>query len=393
MSSFNVKIVKIEDVSQHPNADRLEIVKILGFDVVVGKGCFKKGDLTAYIPEASIVPDHIANTIGVKGKLYGKKKNRVKIIALRGVYSQGLLYPIEKNASDEYQISVFKDGVSKTKTVTLNEDVAEFMEIEKYRVEVPPMFQGEVFPIDVMERIRFDIENIKNYPDIIKDGEEVVFTEKIHGTFTHVVYLPPAYISREKINYPDAFQSDKGIVMVSSKQNSHNGFMFKKDGENNDRNAYLRSVRDQDLLNKLPLYFEEYQYPVILLAETFGPHIQDLNYGVLKGEQKGFRVFSVYTKEDGGMFKPMDSDELDLILQSLSLDRAPVLYRGPFSEEVMMQFTNGKETISGKEMHIREGIVISPMVERYNSSLNLGRVILKSINVDYLTRKGGTEFN
>lgn len=255
------------------------------------------------------------------------------------------------------------------------------MEIEKHRVEVPPMFQGEVFPIDVMERVRFDIENIKNYPDIIKDGENVIFTEKIHGTFTHVVYLPPSYIEREKISYPDAFQSGKGIVMVSSKQNSHNGFMFKKDGLNNDRNAYLRAVRDHDLLNKMPICFSNYQYPVILLAETFGPHIQDLSYGVLKGDKKGFRVFSIYTKEDGGMFRAMNSDDLDIALQLSDLERAPVLYRGPFSEEVMMQFTNGKETISGKEMHIREGIVISPMVERYNSSLNLGRVILKVLTL------------
>lgn len=393
MSTFNVKVVKIDNILPHPNADRLEIAKIMGFDVIVAKQKFKKGDLAAYIPEASIVPDHVASEIGVLGKLDGKKKNRVKIVALRGVYSQGLLYPISKIDENSGIINISKNNTSNMKVVTLDEDVSDFLEIEKYRVEVPPMFEGDVFPIDVMERISFDIENIKNYPEIIQEGEEVVFTEKLHGTFTHVVYLPPAYISREKINYPDAFQSEKGIVMVSSKQQSHNGFMFKKEGKNSERNVYLKAVIDNDLINKLPISFMDHKYPVIILGETFGPHIQDLNYGIYKGESKGFRVFSIYTKEDGLRFKPINSDNLDIILNDIELNRVPVLYRGKFNKEVMDKFTNGKETISGKELHIREGIVITPLIERYDSRINLGRVILKNINIEYLTRKGGTEFN
>lgn len=393
MSTFTVKVVTIDEILVHPNADRLEIAKVMGFDIVVAKNKFKKGDLAAYIPEASIVSNHTAEEIGVLGKLDGKKKNRVKIVALRGIYSQGLLFPIQKINDHSGIISSNKNNIVKMKKVELNEDVSEFLEIEKYRVEVPPMFEGDVFPIDVMERIRFDIENIKNYPDIIKEGEDVIFTEKLHGTFTHVVYLPPKYIERENIHYPDAFQSEKGIVMVSSKQQSHNGYMFKKEGVNSDRNVYLKAVIDNDLLNKLPLSFIHYQNPVIILAETFGPHIQDLNYGIYKGESKGFRIFAIYTKEDGTRFKPINSDELDNVIENIKLKRVPILYKGKFSKEIMDQFTNGKETISGKQLHIREGIVITPLIERYDSSLNLGRVILKNISIQYLVRTGGTEFN
>lgn len=75
------------------------------------------------------------------------------------------------------------------------------------------------------------------------------------------------------------------------------------------------------------------------------------------------------------------------------MKRVPILYKGKFSKEIMDQFTNGKETISGKQLHIREGIVITPLIERYDSSLNLGRVILKNISIQYLVRTGGTEFN
>ncbi|MYG14266.1 MAG: RNA ligase (ATP), partial [Gammaproteobacteria bacterium] len=41
--------------------------------------------------------------------------------------------------------------------------------------------------------------------------------------------------------------------------------------------------------------------------------------------------------------------------------------------------------------HMREGVVVRPVAER--ESPGLGRVILKSVSGDYLTRKGGTEYN
>ena len=64
----------------------------------------------------------------------------------------------------------------------------------------------------------------------------------------------------------------------------------------------------------------------------------------------------------------------------------PILYTGPFSIESMEEFTNGKETVSGKEACIREGIVVRVAEERHEE--NLGRVILKSVSAAYLLRKG-----
>jgi hypothetical protein len=54
----------------------------------------------------------------------------------------------------------------------------------------------------------------------------------------------------------------------------------------------------------------------------------------------------------------------------------------------MYEYTEGDETVSGKAVHIREGIVVNPVEERYD--LNIGRVILKSVSATYLLRKGKT---
>ena len=67
----------------------------------------------------------------------------------------------------------------------------------------------------------------------------------------------------------------------------------------------------------------------------------------------------------------------------------PVLYEGPFSEAVLLDHTGGATVLGGG--HVREGVVVKPAAER--ESAELGRVILKNVSGDYLTRKGGTECN
>jgi hypothetical protein len=52
-----VRVVRINEILVHPNADRLAIVKVLGYQVVVGKEDFKVGDLAYFVPPDSVVPE------------------------------------------------------------------------------------------------------------------------------------------------------------------------------------------------------------------------------------------------------------------------------------------------------------------------------------------------
>jgi len=49
MSTHEVKIVRIESINPHPNADSLELTNIWGYQCVIRKGAHKVGDLMAYI--------------------------------------------------------------------------------------------------------------------------------------------------------------------------------------------------------------------------------------------------------------------------------------------------------------------------------------------------------
>lgn len=377
MSTFMVKVLPIKKLEKHPNADTLALAYVNDYVSIVGLTTFSEGDLVAYIPEGAVVPDDVAAVMGLEGKI----GNRLKAIKLRGIVSQGILYPIKNGMLS------LPDG----KEIPVNEgdDVMELLGITKYIPEIPANLSGEVFASDPRYTVKFDIENIKNYPDIILEGEEVVFTEKLHGTFTQIVYLPPRFIEAEGLEYKETFGGKNGLLMVGSKSLSADGLMFKVNKQN-DNNVYVKVVVEQDMLSKFMEQFKDEDLPVIMLGETFGSDVQDLRYGFTHRGQNGFRAFAIY-KGLRSRFKVLNSDELDVVLDKMKIERVPVLYRGPFSKEAMNEHTNGQETISGKEMHIREGIVITPVVERYNNQV--GRVILKNVSADYLLRKGkATEF-
>lgn len=364
MSTFEVKVTKIE-VEPHPGADRLELCKVGDYRSVVTKDQYKTGDLVAYIPEASELPLWLQKELGVDGKLAGPKHNRVKAIRLRGILSQGLVYPAR-----EY----WKEG----------DEVSEELQITKYEPPVPAALAGEVFAGGSNITIHYDIENYKKVPTLLRDGDEVVFTEKLHGTFACFACLP------------DHLQTtESGHLAVTSKGLGAKGLCL-KDNERNATNTYMRVAKSTNILEKVRKAFDlEKVGPVFVLGEIFGSGIQDLTYDANASSDKtvGFRIFDIFVgiPNKGGYY--LDDSTLDDVCNILGINRVPILYRGPFSKELLVKHTTGKETVSGKARHIREGIVVRPRLERFCAGLPSNRLQLKSVSEDYLTRKDGTEYN
>lgn len=84
---MNSSIERIRDVFNHPNADNLELVKVLGYQCVVPKGKYKVGDVIVYIRPDSVLPkDKSWATVFL---CYAPK--RVKSIRLRNEWSDGII--------------------------------------------------------------------------------------------------------------------------------------------------------------------------------------------------------------------------------------------------------------------------------------------------------------
>lgn len=200
MSSFQVPVKRIRAIEAHPNADAIEFAVVDGYRSIVRKGDFASGELVAYIPEASIVPEAVIRRLGLwdaekgKGKLSGKAGNRVSAIKLRGQISQGLCYPLI-SVGDMWLIDLPTDGdepEDMADAFVLNEgdDVASLLGITKWEPEIPVSMAGEVWNAGRELTISFDIENIKSFPDILIPGEAIIMTEKLHGSFTGMTVLP-----------------------------------------------------------------------------------------------------------------------------------------------------------------------------------------------------------
>lgn len=188
MSNFEVKIEPIF-ISQHPDADALEIGNIgdpNGWQCVVKKGLYKTGDLVAYIGENAVVPEWVLKQYGFwseeknKGLLAGSKGDRVKMVRLRGAPSLGICIPIKME-----QIQNAKSGwlrLNGSELLTFQgDDVSAELGVTKYEPPIPAQLAGEVFNGSTYVGVNYDIEDIKKFPNVLEEGEQVQMTVKIHG--------------------------------------------------------------------------------------------------------------------------------------------------------------------------------------------------------------------
>jgi RNA ligase (TIGR02306 family) len=85
----------VENVKKHPNADKLSICNILGFQCVTKLDQFKNGDKVVYVRPDTVFP--MADW-ATEFRKYSIK--RVKAVKLRGEWSEGVIIPFEALPAD-----------------------------------------------------------------------------------------------------------------------------------------------------------------------------------------------------------------------------------------------------------------------------------------------------
>lgn len=359
MSTLRVTAEQLT-VHPHTNADALELAQVGLYRAVVAKGAYKTGDFAIYIPEQAVLPAGLIEELGLTGRLAGQDKDRVKAIRLRGELSQGIVC---RPATLE--------GVDLAAAAEAGEDFAERLGIAKWVPPVPVSMSGDVMSAaDLMPWV--DIENIARYPDIFEPGEPVVATEKIHGTAC--LY---------------SLVADSGEQLVSSK-----GFGGKYLSlVESDKNLYWRAAKTFRLPEAAGKVAARYgARRVGIFGEVYGKGVQDLGYGADAGHGLGYAAFDVSIDVDG-VVRWLDPAEMRAVLTDVAPDLplVPELYAGPYDEALLLDLATGRETVSGTSAHIREGIVVRAATEHRNDAVG-SRTIGKIVSADYLTRKGGTEY-
>ena len=292
MSDINISVQEIKSVHAHPNADKLEITKVLGTQVVVGKGEFSVGDKVVYFPPDMLIPTDVSERLGVQkylkhAVLDGEKVQcRIAACRLRGIPSYGF--------------------VIKTWDVRrFGTDVTTTYKARKY--EPPVKFiSGDAAPPCVDFPKYTNIQHYWQYPDAIPEGTPVRITEKLHGTNSRVGIV--------KIN---------GVWTLVA--GSHN-LRIKPPEEGKSHSRYWRPLENDNLRGML-VDFNNDSFSVVVYGEIFGPGVQDMDYG-LAGPH--YRVYDITIN---GEFLPWD--RVKYLCYHHGVPVVPLLYVGPFSADMV----------------------------------------------------------
>lgn len=218
MSEWNPRVVRLSEdiVSKHPNADKLSIANIDGFNVIFATEAFTVPSLAAYIPEDTVMPDG----------------TQIKSKRLRGVLSIGMLQPLPSDCTlveGDSVVDLFQ--ITKVAEADVNldkgdEDEACPFDFPKY--SAPASYQRDAFRRN----------------ECLLDGKEIIVTEKIHGANARYVYRD-------------------GRLWVGSRNN------VKRESESS---IWWRAAKRENLEEKLK------QIPnIVVYGEVYG-NVQNLNY-------------------------------------------------------------------------------------------------------------------
>jgi RNA ligase (TIGR02306 family) len=328
MSTFSVPVVRVGAVSRHPNADTLSLTEVRGYPVVLRTGSFVEGDLAVYVPVDSVVDTTVPELAFLAAD--GKVSIRIRAKRLRGTFSMGLLIPAPVGATE-------------------GDDLAERLRIAKWEEPEPVSMAGEQAKAPGLLVPTYELEVWRHYGPMLFDaGEEVVVTEKLHGT--------------------------NGRFVVDADGRLHVG-SHRTWKQVDGTTVWSRVAEQYGLREKLA------RHPgLIFYGEVYGSGVQDLTYGHTAGKLS-LAFFDVFDSRTGDY---LSHGAAEAMLDKLSLPAVPVLYRGPLDVGLLSRLAEEDSVHGG----IREGVVVRPVVERVSMAV---RCALKVVSERYLLRKGGTE--
>ena len=363
-----VEVQRISRVVNHPNADRLDIVSVLDWHCVASKGSLKVGDLVVYFPVDTLLPEAVQQTLQGEAKV--KVGSRIKTVKIRGVFSQGMVVPIKD----------FPGLV----TVKVGTDVSELLGCTKHDPDAnlpkTMSFQGNTVKqqkrnVDKLFPKYSSFTHLARCGFLFDDTDDVVVTEKLHGTSARFGWVPREGKLSRAIGWIKGLfgRPDKGTFYVGSRNVN---FAQGKAAEQKtfySTNVYLRIAEDLKLADKL-------EKGDVVYGEIVGPGIQK---GWVYTPELSFHVYDVM---QNGQF--LSDGDLDHWCAYMGLKRVPVLHRCKFSEFNPADYSQSKfpDTIC-------EGVVV-----RTSQEVAIGgqRAVAKYVRPEYHLANdalGGTEWH
>lgn len=364
-SDYKVPYTTILDIQPHPNADRLVLGIIYGWQIVLPKDKYEVGSKIIFVPIDSILPEKIESLLFNKESKIKLNKSRVRQIKIRGSVSQGMVV-------DPAELS----SIVNLDRIQLETDLSGILNIQKYDPPVKEIRSNtnapksrKAFANPNFHRYN-GIQNIKWNTTMFKEGDEVRIQCKLHGTSSRLGLLP--YVTntfwkkiKKFFGFAPAHEHCYGSNNVDiSSSPSYVGWY----------GTDLYGV----MFNKIDA-FNKIRPNETIFGEIIGPGIQKgYTYGL---KEHHFVLFDVKKLQPDGSQVWLNPDEVEAYAKERGFEMVPILYKGPYNKELAYQLTKGPSEYNDKSEKVREGIVIKAAK---NYSIEGNKQALKWISEDYL---------
>lgn len=379
-STHKAEVIRIDRVEKHPNADRLGVVQVWGYQCCVGLGEFKEGDLAVYIVPDSLVDVTRPEFTFLAEQAKADGKVRIKARKLRGVTSYGLLVPAPAGAQQ-------------------GEDLAEQLGVSRYEPEEAEE-RGRFISGGEEERgpsihtgpEKYDVDSFERYAHLVfEPGEPVAVMEKLDGSNCRFVYWDDRFWVKTRNRWVKRTPDVSHITV--------DYLVSRGCDEEKAREIVWRNVERVacgmpthgfwEALEATPVLMEflKANPGVTVFGEIYG-RTNRIKYGFAEGNRIG--VFDIY--KDGRFLDVNDARSLgrDLpwvpSLTPFGLTEDRVETQGvPYDFETIRQLAEGPTLCFGaKPGVIREGVVVKPLRERWHRTV--GRAQLKCVSAAFLEK-------
>lgn len=374
-----------------PAADNIELIGVLGWQLISKVGELNVGDKCVYIEIDSLCPKEDERFAFLESKKY--KVKTMKLGAKLGSpISQGLAMPVSlfpelegKNVGDDVtdilKITYYSadDRQRKSNKVDPNAKYKSmaarhpklakkrwfrWLMKKKWGKKLLFFFLGKkkdkpkAFPDFIRKTDEIRVENI---PWVLEDSEKKYeVTEKLDGTSTTIA------VKRIKRNKFDEIVCSRNVRQLDMIQKAYSEF---------DGNVYWEMAIKYDVLNKLKKYANENNANLVVIqGECIGETVQQNPY---KLEGRDLYVFNFIV--DGKRF---ESHEAKSIIEKMDMKFVPIINFEktlPATMEDMKAEAEGKSEINDKIK--REGLVYREINNPENS--------FKNVSISYLLKHQG----
>lgn len=385
-TTFKVSYTKVKEIHPHPNPEvhSLEIATVYGFQVVSRKGTLKVGDLVLFCPVDSILPEDLESIVFPPDSKIKLSDSRVRQARIQRFPSQGLLLNLD-------QVNKFLEEKGYKNFLFEEErDYKDILGIRKYEPPVNTKLHVGT-PITSARRLAEHpdmhgyngLENIKWYPDLFSEEDDVEIQLKLHGTNARMGNLKTQVKTRwQKFlnffgllpKYHFRYGSNNVDITAKGLAGKRSGFY----GSDIYGEAF-KACNAEDKIEPNELIFGE------IIGE-----------GIQKGYHYGhktpqFVLFDVKVFDEEGNWKWLTPEEVEVFALERGFQMVPVLYRGKYSKQVAASLVSGADPYYPAHK-VREGIVIK--AEKYNDPLcSSKKKALKFINPEYLDDRNNSDFH